>query len=75
MIHKVIDEVDSGECLSYCSFDIHYSSTDREKQFLNIRQQIIGLESKFICKTIEMITSEEIKLDSKRSVDLTKYLI
>ncbi len=75
MIHKVIDEVDSGECLSYCSFDINYSSTDREKQFLNIRQQIIGLESKFICKTIEMITSEEIKLDSKRSVDLTKYLI
>ena len=37
MIHKVIDEVDSGECLSYCSFDINYSSTDREKQYLNIR--------------------------------------
>ena len=51
------------------------AGVDKEKQFLNIRQQIIGLESKFICKTIEMITSEEIKLDSKRSVDLTKYLI
>ena len=49
MSHKGIAAVDSGEGLSYCSFDINYSSTDREKQFLNIRQQIIGLESKFIC--------------------------
>tara|TARA_B100001029_G_scaffold129017_1_gene108040 strand:- start:13711 stop:14376 length:666 start_codon:yes stop_codon:yes gene_type:complete len=75
MIHKVIDEVDSGECLSFCSFNIDYSSPNREKQFLNIRQQIIELESKFICKTLEMISFEEIKLNSEKAVDLTKYLI
>jgi len=74
MIHKVIDKVDSGECLTFCSFDINYSGLDREKQFLSIRKQIIGLESRFICKTIEMLSTNELKLGEDNPTDLTKYL-
>ena len=74
MIHKVIDEVDSGECITFFFFFINYSAPNREKQFLNIRKRIIGLESRFICKTIEMLSTNELKLEEDKSIDLTKYL-
>ena len=74
MIHKVIDEVDSGRCLTYCSFDINYSALNKEKQFLNIRKKIIGLESIFICKTLEMLSTNQIKLEGGVPSDLTNYL-
>ena len=74
MIHKVIDEVDSGKCLTYCSFDINHSTLDKEKQFLNIRKQIIELESIFICKTLEMLSTNQINLEGGVPSDLTNYL-
>jgi len=74
MIHKVIDEIDSGKCLTFCSFEINYSTSNIEKQFLNIRKQIIGLESRFICKTLEMLSINKLKLEGVTPVDLTNYL-
>ena len=57
-----------------CIRDRNHSTLDKEKQFLNIRKQIIGLESIFICKTLEMLSTNQINLEGGVPSDLTNYL-
>jgi len=74
MIHKVTDELDGGQPVTYCEFDIEVLDSDKKKSYLEIREKIINQEPKFVCKTLELIAKGKINLNSHKPTNLTKYL-
>jgi folate-dependent phosphoribosylglycinamide formyltransferase PurN len=76
MIHEVSDDLDDGKVISFCKFQINNNSNkSKEEKLKLIRSSMLDFESRFVAKTLELISINQINYrNNKKPVDISNLI-
>ena len=76
MIHEVNDELDKGKAISFCRFQINNNQNkSKEEKIKIIRSLMLDFESRFVTKTLELMSLNQINYKKvHQAIDISNLI-